>query len=180
MLSYKNSYKVLEKYAFENLGYSNKDDEWWNCIITNLKSIGLLRNECCHSGSSFDSAQLTELIRLIFNEKSLDAVYIVQEIYNHMTMSDNSIKLKKEEVDNKTHDLTTKQIENLDKKLIGKKANFIMKERTSRKSIRGFVNGKYPASMSPNEAKKIGYGKDAKIQVLVDSIQDGKYVVRIP
>ena len=66
------------------------------------------------------------------------------------------------------------------KKLIGKKANFIMKERTSRKSIRGFVNGKYPASMSPNEAKKIGYGKDAKIQVLVDSIQDGKYVVRIP
>ena len=39
---------------------------------------------------------------------------------------------------------------------------------------------KYPASMSPNEAKKISYGKDNKIQVLVDSIQDGKYVVRIP
>lgn len=186
MLKYKNSYKVLQKYAVERLGYVERDDTWWNVLNKQLVDIGKLRNDCCHSGSSFDSGQLNQLIYLIFEKKAIDSVYVIHEIYE-IILSDNAQRLKKEndsiitqkEKQNmKGTELSKLTVSNLDLK-IGTKCVFTMKEKTGRKSIRGIVNNKYPASMSPNEAKKTSYESEKQIQVYVDSFQNGKYVVKI-
>lgn len=184
MLTFKSSYRVLVEYAKDKLSCPDRDESWWIGVIDNLKKIGNLRNECCHSGSAFDVNQLENLVNLIFKEKSIEAVYFVREIYESISSGKKTgSKLASEAPIDKTTGMVSTNnsynIDALDEKLIGKKCTFIMNERTSRKSIRGLINGRFPASMSPNEAKKTEFKNGKKISVLVDSIQDGKYVVRI-
>lgn len=188
MLEYNRSYKILKKYACEQLGYVDKNEAWWVKTIAKLKEIGLLRNECCHSGSVFGSKDLSNLVRLIFKEQSIEAVYVVKEIYDFTVTgnrikktepTNNSISVNQSTNGKKTTSSNNTKPELVDS-MIGKKCSFTMKEKTGRKGIRGLVNDKYLASMSPNEAKKTVYALGKKIQVIIDSIQDGRYVVKLP
>ena len=58
------------------------DEAWWRNHETNIYRIGLLRNECCHSGSQFDSAKLSNLIKYIFESHAIGEVKLYEAIIN--------------------------------------------------------------------------------------------------
>ncbi len=164
----------LSGLAADRLGRSDLDEQWWRDLTKKLSKIGDLRNECCHSGSKFAYAQLTELIKLIFEDESIESVHVLKEIEdrsNHRTVTYSS-----------SGDVTKKPetAGGLDEDLIGKTVVLVMEEKTVRKSVRGKIMNQYTASLSPLETKKVGFEKGKKVKVIVKAIQEDRYVVAIP
>ncbi len=164
----------LSGLAADRLGRSDLDEQWWKDLTKKLSKIGDLRNECCHSGSKFAYAQLTELIKLIFEDESIESVHVLKEIEdrsNHRTVTNSS-----------SGDVTKKPetAGGLDEDLIGKTVVLVMEEKTVRKSVRGKIMNQYTASLSPLETKKVGFEKGKKVKVIVKAIQEDRYVVAIP
>ncbi len=58
------------------------DEAWWRNHETTIYRIGLLRNECCHSGSQFDSVKLGDLIKYIFESHAIGEVKLYEAIIN--------------------------------------------------------------------------------------------------
>lgn len=80
MVNYRNSYEKLAVLSTRLSGNHDKDANWWKNFTRQLKDIGELRNECCHSGTFFDSEKLSKLISLIFDLRSIESVFLFSDI----------------------------------------------------------------------------------------------------
>ena len=80
MLRYNKSYCILAKASVELLGRNERDVQWWKQISSRLSIIGDLRNQCCHSGTTFGNEHLTNMIDKIFHSGTMEDILIFGEI----------------------------------------------------------------------------------------------------
>lgn len=80
MLGYNKSYRILAKASVELLGRNERDAQWWKQITARLSTIGNLRNQCCHSGTTFGIGHLTNMIAEIFHAGTMEDILIFGEI----------------------------------------------------------------------------------------------------
>ncbi len=177
----KYGYRIFAKASTELLGYSDKDELWWKQLIKRLEDIGELRNNCCHSGTTFGNSELCKLKNMIFADKSLYDILLFGEIpqlrKNHF-----SIEKPKQDQSKKKRNVNTSSCYPMpDISLIGKTVDFKVLEKTSRGTFRGIVNGVYEGSLPKSYASKMDFMsvKNKVIKATTDKIQDGKYVMII-
>ncbi len=63
---------------------SNCDLQWWKDHKNCMDKIGKLRNDCCHSGSSFDATKLALLIHYIFELPTIASIEVYDDITNRL------------------------------------------------------------------------------------------------
>ena len=61
---------------------SSCDNQWWRNHQTDMYNIGVLRNDCCHSGNYFDAPKLEKLLKYLFELQAIADVEIYNEITN--------------------------------------------------------------------------------------------------
>lgn len=79
-----NSYDVQNKLAticLSNIKKYQCDSNWWKGHRDDMNNIGILRNDCCHSGTHFDAVSLEKLLKYLFELKAIADV----EVYNDIT-----------------------------------------------------------------------------------------------
>lgn len=160
--------KIIEDLSVSRLGKHEYNVQWWDSKVKILNKIGKLRNDCCHSGSKFAFEQLSALIKMIFEDDMIKSVHVIKELEESKQSLSNT---------NKT---SVFQGNSLDPSIIGSIVDFEMMEKTTRKSVRGLIMGRYPASLSPIETSKVGYQKGKVVKTIVNGISDEKYVLAIP
>ena len=105
---------------------------------------------------------------MIFEDDMIKSVHVIKELEESKQSLSNT---------NKT---SVFQGNSLDPSIIGSIVDFEMMEKTTRKSVRGLIMGRYPASLSPIETSKVGYQKGKVVKTIVNGISDEKYVLAIP
>lgn len=82
---------ILNAYDVQNrLSYICRSDiqryecdvQWWRDRQDDIYNIGILRNDCCHSGTHFDATRLEKLLKYLFELKAIADVEIYNEITN--------------------------------------------------------------------------------------------------
>ena len=178
MLGY--GYRIFAEASVQLLGYADKNEQWWKKLKKRLSDIGDLRNNCCHSGTEFGNGDLMRLKKLIFSDGSIEDVLLFDEI---PSLQQNQFIKATKTKDSKAATKKMPRQSNYpepDYLLLGKTASFKIQEKTSRGTFRGLINGKYEGSLPKTYAHKMDFTsvKYTEIEVIVDSIQDGKYVLR--
>ncbi len=178
ILQYHDNYMILAEASRKLLGKQHKDKNWWQRLTKQICEIGILRNQCCHSGTSFDHAQLMHLTELVFSEKAFEKVLVFKEI-PPLKKGQFSFCTKKKK--NKPGNSPGIAGGTLNLNLLGKRVTFVIKERTARGSYRGLVEGRYEASLPKSFASKMEFAKvkNTTIAAVVDKIQDGKYILKM-
>lgn len=69
--------------AFD-LGFEECDRQWWRNHTFEMKKIGFLRNDCCHSGDCFAAEKLKELIKRLFEDGAISKVELYNDIANRI------------------------------------------------------------------------------------------------
>ena len=73
-------YKIFAQASIQLLGYGDKDEIWWKELVDRLVQIGTLRNNCCHSGTTFGNEDLLSLKRMIFTDGALEDILLFSQI----------------------------------------------------------------------------------------------------
>lgn len=171
MMDNKKSFDTLASLAVEGLGYNNKDANWWRSFTKILKEIGGLRNDCCHSGTQFDSKKLKGLINLIFEQESIGNILVFNEMRN-LSMQTSVY------TSNGSKGQTTI---GLDLTLLGKEVTFLVQKKSGTGAIQGIIDGGYPASLPKNYASKYNFVdiKNKKIKVKVASVMGDRFMLML-
>lgn len=74
--------KKLADICANELGNNSYDFSWWKLHETDIFKIGVLRNECCHSGIVFDGKKLEALIDYLFKHDNVSKVILYNDIRN--------------------------------------------------------------------------------------------------
>ena len=172
-------YRIFAQASEQLLGYTDRDEDWWKKLVDRLSAIGDLRNQCCHSGTSFGKTHLDELIERIFVKESLKDILIFGEIptlqRNQFPVkgksSKSSVSEKQKSVGNRVPDIS----------LLGKRVQFKILTKTDRGNFKGIVNNVYEGSLPKSCTKGLDFNavKNTTISVVADKIQDGKYVLKV-
>jgi len=67
-----------------DLGIDECDRQWWKNHMFEMKKIGFLRNDCCHSGDCFTADKLEELIKRLFEDGAIARVVVYNDIANRI------------------------------------------------------------------------------------------------
>lgn len=67
-----------------DLGNDECDCQWWRNHTYEMKRIGFLRNDCCHSGDCFTAEKLEELIKRLFKDGAIAKVELYNDIANRI------------------------------------------------------------------------------------------------
>jgi hypothetical protein len=170
ILSKKEIKNILEDASRKYVVDDFKDFTWWDTYSNKLDVIRELRNDCCHSGTTFTNVQLTEMIKYIFELKSISDALFFDRI-PHLSLSQLSFPNKNiiKQLLNNTPPTS----------IVGSVAQFEMVEKTTNGKYRGIVNGMYVGSILKGQTEKITLSKGDVISVKVASIQDGRCVLDI-
>lgn len=82
MLNDRDVQRNLSDVCVLDMNQPSYDEAWWRNHETTIYRIGLLRNECCHSGNLFDSTKLENLIKYIFESHAIGEVKLYEAIIN--------------------------------------------------------------------------------------------------
>ena len=82
VLNLRDVQKKLSDVCTFDLNQPAYDEPWWRNHETTIYQIMGLRNECCHSGSHFDSIKLDSLIKCIFETQTIGEVKLYAAIVN--------------------------------------------------------------------------------------------------
>ncbi len=82
MLNDRDVQRDLSDVCVLDMNQPSYDEAWWRNHETTIYRIGLLRNECCHSGNLFDSTKLENLIKYIFESHAIGEVKLYEAIIN--------------------------------------------------------------------------------------------------
>lgn len=178
-------YRIFAQASTQLLGYIDRDEVWWRNLVDRLSKIGDLRNECCHSGTTFGNEKLSELIERVFTHKSLEDILIFNEIpalrRNQFPIrkTNNSIKQNTKCFRKNNSNIVKNQT--LDESLIGKTVQFKILSKTARGNFKGAVNSIYEGSLPKSCTIDLEYlsVKGTIISAIVEKIQDGKYILRL-
>ncbi len=176
-------YRIFAQASIQLLGYQDKDETWWKELVNRLSGIGDLRNNCCHSGTTFGSTDLLNLKKMIFSDRSLEDIFLFGQIPTlQLNQFPSATKKTKSLAKNsgKSQKPKASTYPMPDISLIGKSVKFVIKEKTTRGTFRGVVEGKYEGSLPKKYAEKMTFDtvKNTEIDVIVDNTQDGKFVLK--
>lgn len=82
MLKDRSVQRELSNVCVFELNKTSYDESWWKAHKETIYQISTLRNECCHSGNTFDSIKLHELIKNIFELRTIGEVQLYAAISN--------------------------------------------------------------------------------------------------
>lgn len=181
----KSGYRIFAQVSARIPGLEDKNEIWWRNLADRLFAIGSLRNQCCHSGTTFGKEHLEALIERIFTEQSLEGILVFGEIPEAGTersVSVNTQARAKRKESGGGKGAAALQYQMPDLSLIGKQVQFQVLSKTVRGNFKGVVNDAYEGSLPKSCCKNLDYNavKDTVLSVVVDKIQDGKYVLRLP
>ena len=84
MLKDRSVQRELSNVCVFDLNKTSYDESWWKAHKETIYQIATLRNECCHSGNTFDSIKLHELIKDIFELRTIGEVQLYAAISNRV------------------------------------------------------------------------------------------------
>lgn len=177
-------YKIFAQASIQLLGYEDKDEIWWKRLAKRLSGIGNLRNNCCHSGTTFGNKDLLGMKRMIFTDGTLKDILLFGQMpklqKNQFSLTNNSSKSGSKKKKSNSNKPRVSTFPSPDISFLGKTVKFVIKEKTSRGTYRGVVEGKYEGSLPRKYADKLNFNtvKDTEIQAIAEIIQDGKYVLK--
>ncbi len=180
----KTGYPILAQASKQLLGYHEKNEIWWKELANRMSVIGNLRNQCCHSGTTFGQKNLADLIDKIFTEQSLDDILLFGKIpalrRNQFSLAQTTAHTPLKTSNNK-HKLDAIQYKFPDISLIGTNVQFKVLSKTGRGNFKGIVNNLYEGSLPKSYCVNLEYTtvKNTTLHVKVDKIQDGKYILRL-
>ena len=159
-------YPIVGQTFVEILKREDRNALWWMQFVERLKKIGTLRNHCCHSTTPFNRDELTELMKLIFFENSLEDVLLMKEIpvLSPGQFTNNS-----------------QSYEEPNPSMVGHQVAFKVLKKGQRGNIKGLIEGKYEGSLPKSYAVNLDFGsiKGSTITVTIEKIQDHKYVLKL-
>lgn len=165
----RNEYEIFVRACAQMPDHSDLDGSWWRQLSARLSRIGDLRNECCHSGTTFDNVKLKELIDRVFIRKAFGDVLIFREI--HAPGGNRSASNQSGTMSYRVPDLS----------LIGSRVQFEILSKTARGNYKGTVNGAFEGSLPKSCTVGMDFVsvKNTTINAVADKVQDGKYVLKL-
>ena len=180
ILSY--GFRIFAQASNQLLNRTELDEQWWKKLSNRLSEIGALRNDCCHSGMTFGSDKLNNLISKIFEQEAIADVLVFGEIptlrRNQFPVKASNTTTNKPKATKTNNALSYK---NPDISLLGKKIRFEVLSKTTRGNYKGTVNGIYEGSLPKSFAIKLDFNsvRNKQMDAVVDKIQDGKFVLKL-
>lgn len=152
--------------------YEEKDRNWCRDLSNRIDRIGGLRNRCCHGGNDFKTDDLQETIQRVFFDSILDDLTTFKVVGNM------DKKRVKELLSGDGAAAAGSPA--LPKELVGSQVEFTIRSKTDKGDFRGLVNGKYEGIL-PKEVwdPPLDAVKDTPIVVVVDSIKNGAYRIKL-
>lgn len=157
---------ILAQASAALLDRGDRNAEWWQELVSRLRVIGALRNDCCHSGTAFNHEKLTKLITMIFNQNSLEDILMLAQIpaLERGQFTRRAVACEEPILS-----------------LLGCQANFQILKKGNNGNLKGLVNGKYEASLPQRYASGMDYVrvKNTTITVTIERIQNNMYILKL-